>query len=162
MFSFSSFFDLTVPPQPVVNSSDLVNCTIAPDTITLQCFWSTASYYVAWYKDGVLISNEDLANNTTLMSPSVGTVSSSFDDRMSVLTIMNSSFNDSGNYTCAVSCGARGVEFDNITSTLLDTIQVLVFGECHWSVLEVAEDLTLLCSAHMCSVPLLLYTSSPC
>ena len=162
MFSFSSFFDLTVPPQPVVNSSDLVNCTIAPDTITLQCFWSDTSNYVAWYKDGVLISEEDLASNNTLMSPSVGAVSSSFDDGMSVLTIMNSNFNDSGNYTCVVSCGARGVEFDIISPTLLDTIQVLVFGECHWSVLEVVENLTLLCSAHMCSVPLLLYTSSPC
>ena len=139
MFSFSSFFDLTVPPQPVVNSSDVVNCTIAPDTITLQCFWSNTSNYVAWYKDGVLISEEDLASNTTLMSPSVSAVSSSFDDRMSVLTIMNSNFNDSGNYTCAVSCGARGVQFENINSTLLDTIQVLVFGECHWSVLEVVE-----------------------
>ena len=64
------------------------------------------------------------------MSPAIGAVSSSFDDRMSVLTIMNSNFNDSGNYTCAVSCGARNVEFDNINSTLLDTIQVLVFGEC--------------------------------
>ena len=101
----------------------------------MQCVWPTASYYVAWYKDGVLISSEDLGSNTTLMSPTIGAVSSSFDDRMSVLTIMNSNFNDSGNYTCAVSCGARNVEFDNISSTLLDTIQVLVFGECHWFVL---------------------------
>ena len=136
MFSFSSFFDLTVPPQPVVNSSDLVNCTIAPNTITLQCFWSNTSNYVAWYKDGVLISSEDLASNTTLMSPSVGAVSSSFDDGISVLTIMNSNFNDSGNYTCVVSCGARNVEFDNITPTLLDTIQVLVFGECYLNPLQ--------------------------
>ena len=129
MFSFSSFFDLTVPPQPVVNSSDLVNCTIAPNTITLQCFWSDTSNYVAWYKDGVLISSEDLASNTTLMSPSVGAVSSSFDDRMSVLTIMNSSFNDSGNYICAVSCGARNVSFDDIPPEVTDSIVVSVYGE---------------------------------
>ena len=129
--NFFSFFDLAVPSQATVSSSDLVNCTIAPNTISLQCVWSTASYYVAWYKDGVLISSEDLASSTTMMSPSVGTVISSFSDRMSVLTIMNSTFNDNGNYTCAVSCGARNVEFDNINSTLLDTINVLVFGECH-------------------------------
>ena len=134
-FSFFSLFNLTVPPQPVVSSSDLVNCTIAPNNITLQCVWSNTSYYVAWYKDGVLISSEDLGSNTTLMSPSIGAVSSSFDDGMSVLTIINSNFNDSGNYTCAVSCGARDVEFDSINSSLLDTIQVLVFGECHWLVL---------------------------
>ena len=150
MFSFPSFSDRTVPPQPVVSSSDLVNCTIAPNTITLQCDWSNTSYYVAWYKDGVLISSEDLGSNTTLMPPSIGAVSSSFGERMSVLTIMNSSFNDSGNYTCAVSCGARDVEFDNITSTLLDTIQVLVFGECHWSVLEVVGYLTF--ALHMCAM----------
>ena len=119
-------------------------------SVVLNCTWDPPVYYVAWYKDGVLISSEDLGSNTTLMSPSIGAVSSSFGDRMSILTIMNSSFNDSGNYTCAVSCGARDVEFDSINSSLLDTIQVLVFGECHWSVLEVVGNLTF--ALHMCAM----------
>ena len=107
-------------PQEVVTGTSVV----------LDCTWDPPVYYVAWYKDGVLISSEDLASGTTLMSPSVGVVSSSFDDRMSILTIMNSNFNDSGNYTCAVSCGARNVEFSMINSNLASSIIVAVFGEC--------------------------------
>ena len=126
-----------VPPQPVVSSSDPVNCTIAPSSIALECSWSTPSYYVGWYKDGSLIYSEDLSVPSVLTPASEGLfVISDYNDRSSNLTILSSSVADSGNYTCVVSCGARGVDFSNINSTLMDTVKVLVFGECYLSMVR--------------------------
>ena len=141
--------------MPSVTSEDNETCVSSPANVTLQCSWSGPSYYVAWYKDGGLIYSEDLSVPNVLMEASDGfVVDSDYSSRTSTLTILSSSIDDSGNYTCAVSCGARNVSFDDITSTLLDTIQVLVFGECHWSVLEVVGNLTfaLLCTRVLCTI----------
>ena len=86
-------------------------------------------YYVAWYKDGVLISSEDLASGTTLMSPFGVSVTSSYEDSQSILTIESASISDTGNYTCAVSCGAKNVAFNMIVDDLKSTSLVTVYGE---------------------------------
>ena len=87
-------------------------------------------YYVAWYKNGEPIHEEDLAAPSILMGPSQGfTVVSEFTLMTSTLTIVNATLNDSGNYTCAVTCGARGVEFGMIAENLQDTTEVFVYGK---------------------------------
>ena len=48
---------------------------------------------------------------------------------MSTLTIASAALDDSGNYTCAVTCGAKGVEFGMIAGNLTDTAEVFVYGE---------------------------------
>ena len=95
----------------------------------MTCMWDTPVYYVAWYKDGVLISREDLASGTTLMSPSGVSVASSYEDSQSILTIANISITDTGNYTCAVSCGAKDVAFNMIVDDLKSTSLVTDYGE---------------------------------
>ena len=95
----------------------------------MTCTWDTPVYYVAWYKDGVLISSEDLASGTTLMSPSGVSVASSYEDIQSILTIESASVTDIGNYTCAVSCGAKDVAFNMIADDLLSTVTILSKAE---------------------------------
>ena len=85
-------------------------------------------YYVAWYKDGVLISSEDLASGTNLMPPSGVSVASNYEDRQSILTIESASITDTGNYTCAVSCGAKDVVFNMIADDLKSTSVVTDYG----------------------------------
>ena len=89
------------------------------DKVNVTCTWDTPVYYVAWYKDGALISSEDLASGTTLMSPSGVSVASNYEDSQSILTIESASITDTGNYTCAVSCGAKDVAFNMIADDLL-------------------------------------------
>ena len=96
----------------------------------LTCTWDPPVYYVAWYKDGVLISSEDLASNTTLMYTSGVSVASNYEDSQSILTIESASVTDTGNYTCAVSCGARNMNLSMIDSSLTNRTTVAVFGEC--------------------------------
>ena len=86
-------------------------------------------YYVAWYKDGVLISSEDLASGTILMSSSDVNVTSSYENSRSLLTIESASITDTGNYTCAVSCGAEDVAFNMIADNLKLARLVTVYGE---------------------------------
>ena len=99
------------------------------DEVHVNCTWDTSTYFVAWYKDGVLISSEDLASGTTLMSPSGVNVTSSYEDNQSLLTIESASITDTGNYTCAVSCGAKDVVFNMIADDLKSTTLVTVYGE---------------------------------
>ena len=103
----------------------------------MTCTWDPPVYYVAWYKDGVLISSEDLASGTTLMSPSGVNVTSSPENRRSLLTIVNVSITDTGNYTCAVSCGAKDVAFNMIADDLKSTRLVTDYGEIgyHWYII---------------------------
>ena len=96
--------------------------------IFLKCSWNKLVYYVAWYNDGVLIYDKDLAASSVLMGPPQR-ISADFTMRMSILTIDNASLDDSGNYTCAVTCGAKGVEFGMIAGNLTDTAEVFVYGE---------------------------------
>ena len=87
-------------------------------------------YYVAWYKNGVLIYRDDLAASSVLMEPPQGiSDDSDYTTMMSTLTIASAALDNSGNYTCAVTCGAKGVEFDLIEGNLTDTAAVFVYGE---------------------------------
>ena len=87
-------------------------------------------YYVAWYKNGVLIYEEDLAASSVLMGTPQGiSVDSDFTMMMSSLTIASAALDDSGNYTCAVTCGVKGAEFGMIAGNLQDTADVFVYGE---------------------------------
>ena len=98
--------------------------------ISLQCSWDTSVYYVAWYKNDVLIYGKDLAASSVLMGPPQGiSVDSDFTMMMSTLTIESAALDDSGNYTCAVTCGAKGVEFGMIEGNLQETAEVFVYGE---------------------------------
>ena len=99
------------------------------DMLNVTCTWDTPVYYVAWYKDGVLFSSEDLANGTTLMSPPGVSVASSYEGSQSILTIESASITDTGNYTCAVTCGAKDVAFNMIADDLKSTNLVTVYGE---------------------------------
>ena len=117
--------------MPNVTSKDNETCVSSPTNMTLQCHWYGSSYYVAWYKDDGLIYSEDLSVPNVLMQASDGfVVGSSYSSRTSTLTILSSSIADSGNYTCAVSCRARDVDFSMIDSNLASSIIVAVFGEC--------------------------------
>ena len=121
----------TAPPStvimlPVESLSDYP----AGSDISLLCLWDTSLYYVAWYKNGVLIYEEDLAASSVLMGPSQGiSVDSNYTTMMSTLTIASATLDDSGSYTCAVTCGAKGVEFGMIAGNLTDTAEVFVYGE---------------------------------
>ena len=102
----------------------------AGTNITLQCSWNTSVYYVAWYKNGEVIYREDLAAPSVLMAPPQGiTIVSDFATMMSALSIVSAAFDDSGNYTCAVTCGAKGVELGMIAGNLQDTTEVFVYGK---------------------------------
>ena len=126
-----SNFSYSATPKPNVTSEDNETCVSSPANVTLKCHWYGSSYYVAWYKDSGLIYFEDLSVPNVLMQASVGfVVESSYSSRTSTLTILSSSIDDSGNYTCAVSCRARDVDFSMIDSNLASSIIVAVFGEC--------------------------------
>ena len=99
------------------------------DEVNVTCTWDPPVYYVAWYKDGIVISSEDLASGTTLMSPSGVTVTSSYENSWSILTIESASITDTGNYTCVVTCGAEDVAFNMIDDDLKSTTLVTVYGE---------------------------------
>ena len=116
--------------MPNVTSEDNETCVSSPANVTLQCSWSSPSYYVAWYKDGGLIYSEDLSLPNVLMQASDGfVVDSDYSSNTSTLTILSSSIDDSGNYTCAVSCGARDASFVDIPPEVTDYIVVSVYGE---------------------------------
>ena len=102
----------------------------AGTNVSLQCSWNSSVYYVAWYKNGVLIYEKDLAASSVLMGPPQRiSIDSNFTMMMSNLTIESAALDDSGNYTCAVTCGANGVEFDMISGNLQGTTEVFVYGE---------------------------------
>ena len=116
--------------MPNVTSEDNETCVSSPANVTLQCHWYGSSYYAAWYKDGSPIYSEDLSVPNVLMQASDGfVVESNYSSRTSTLIILSSSIDDSGNYTCAVSCGARNVSFDAIPPEVTDSIVVSVYGE---------------------------------
>ena len=80
--------------------------------------------------NGTLIYEKDLATSSVLMGPTQGiNVVNDFTMMMSTLTIVSAALDDSGSYTCAVTCGAKGVEFGMIAGNLTDTAEVFVYGE---------------------------------
>ena len=120
------------PALPVVTVSTVEPTSDYPagSNISLLCMWNTSVYYAAWYKNGALIYEEDLADPSILMGPSQGiTVDSDYTMMMSTLTITTVASDDIGSYTCAVTCGARGVEFGMIAGNLQDTTEVFVYGK---------------------------------
>ena len=121
------------PVLPTVNVSTVESTAdyLAGSNISLVCSWNTSVYYVAWYKDGVLLYQEDLAAPYVLMAPQQGIcIASDFSLMMSTLIIDNATLDDGGNYTCAVTCGAREVEFGMIAANLQDITEVFVYGKC--------------------------------
>ena len=122
--------NLPVSPVPNLRNVDEEICISSPTDVFLRCSWSSPSFYVAWYKDGDLIYSADLSVPSVLMQASDGfLVGSSYSSHVSILTILSSSIDDSGNYTCAVSCGARDASFDDIPPELMDHVEVSVYGE---------------------------------
>ena len=116
----------TVTVSPLASTSHYS----AGSAISLQCSWDTSVYYVSWHKNGMLIYEEDLAASSVLTGPPQGiSVVSGYTAMMSTLTIASATLDDSGSYTCAVTCGAKGVEFGLIAGNLTDTAEVFVYGE---------------------------------
>ena len=116
----------TVEVLPMESTSDYP----AGTDISLRCKWDTLVYYVAWYKNGAPIYEEDLTASSVLMGPPQGiTIVSDFTTMMSNLTIGSAALDDSGNYTCVVTCGAKGVELGMIAGNLQDTTEVFVYGK---------------------------------
>ena len=113
-----------------VGVSSMMSDYPAGTNISLLCSWNTSVYYVAWYKNDEMIYREDLAAPSVLMAPPQGiTVDSVFATMMSNLTISSAVLDDSGNYTCAVTCGANGVELGMIARNLQDTTEAFVYGK---------------------------------
>ena len=116
----------TVEVLPMESTSDYE----AGTNISLRCKWNTLVYYVAWYKNGAPIYEEDLTASSVLMEPPQGiSIDNDLGVMMSTLTIGSAAFDDSGNYTCAVTCGAKGVELGMIAGNLQDTTEVFVYGK---------------------------------
>ena len=116
----------TVTAVPMESTSDYP----AGTNISLRCKWNPSVYYVAWYKSGEVIYREDLATPSVMMPPPQGiTIVSDFAMMMSALTIDNAALVNSGSYTCAVTCGAKGVEFGMIPENLQDTVEVFVHSK---------------------------------
>ena len=131
-FFFFAILEITVlpPASPTVTVSPDTNAAASGNNIPLQCTWNVPVYCIAWYFNGVLLYKEYFAPPFFRMIPQQGIyILSNFTLMMSTLTIDNATLDDSGNYTCAVTCGARGMEFGMIAANLQDTTEVFVYGE---------------------------------
>ena len=118
------------PATPTLTASPTSLSAASGDNIPLLCSWDTSVYYVAWYKGSALLYQEDLATPSVLMVPPQGiTIHSDFAMMMSALTIDNAAMVNSGSYTCAVTCGAKRVEFGMIPGNLQDTVEVFVHSK---------------------------------
>ena len=120
----------TAPPTVTVSPMESLSDYQNGSDISLLCSWDTSVYYVSWYMNSMLIYEEDLAASSVLMGPPQRiSVDSNYITTMSTLTIVSAALDDSGSYTCAVTCGAKGVEFGMIAGNLTDTAEVFVYGE---------------------------------
>ena len=125
-----SFSHSSALPIVTASSVDSTEHYPAGSNISIQCTWSIPVYYVAWYRNVDLISEEDLAAPSLLMGPPQGTtVNSDYSMMTSTLTIAGAATGDSSSYICAVTCGARGEVFGSIPSSLLSSAMVSVYGE---------------------------------
>ena len=125
--------NVSSPAPPTTVTVSLLASTShysAGSAISLLCSWDTSVYYVSWYKNGMLIYEEDLATSSVLTGPPQRiSVVSGYTAMMSTLTIVSAALGDSCRYTCAVTCGAKGVELGVIAGNLTDTAEVFVYGE---------------------------------
>ena len=153
---------LPVPPTVTVSPDKPV--IASGNDVQLNCSGTTSAYYVVWYKNGALIYGEDLTVPYILMQPPQGiTVDSSYTMMISTLTIELSEFSDSGSYTCAVSCRARGVQFGMIPANLQDTSDVRVYGKSKYdySIPSVASEFGKEHTTFICLCPSLGHPAPP-
>ena len=95
------------------------------NNVTLTCSWNTTVFYLVWFKDDTPLYSRDLVsgftvdNTGTSVEVEVGGLNS---------TLTFSQVNDSGNYTCAVTCRAEGSAEVDIALQYKATKEVLIYG----------------------------------
>ena len=97
----------------------------ATDNITLTCSWNSTVFYLVWFKNGVPLYSRDLVSGDTVDSTSAS-VAVEVEGLSSTLTF--SQVGDSGNYTCAVTCGAKDSDEEDIPVQFRATKEVLIYG----------------------------------
>ena len=97
----------------------------ATDNVTLTCSWNTTVFYLVWFKDGTLLYSRDLVSGVTVDNTSAS-VEVEVEGQNSTLTF--SQVNDSGNYTCAVTCRAKDSAEGDIPMQYKATKEVLIYG----------------------------------
>ena len=97
----------------------------ATDNITLTCSWNTTVFYLVWFKDGTLLYSRDLVSGVTVDNTGAS-VEVEVGGQNSTLTF--SRVNDSGNYTCAVTCRAKDSAEGDIPMQYKATKEVLIYG----------------------------------
>ena len=117
---------------PTVTVSPDTNVAVTGNNLTIQCRWDITVYCNAWYINDVMVYKEYITRRRLFFRFALSNriyIESDFAMMTSTLTIDNATLDDSGNYTCAVTCGARGVNFSMIAANLLDTTEIFVYGE---------------------------------
>ena len=97
----------------------------ATDNITLTCSWNTTVFYLVWFKDGTLLYSRDLVSGVT-MDNTGASVEVEVVGQKSMLTF--SRVDDSGSYTCAVTCRAKDSAEGDIPMQYKATKEVLIYG----------------------------------
>ena len=98
----------------------------ATDNVILTCSWNTTVFYLVWFKDGTLLYSRDLVSGVTVDNTGVS-VEVEVGGQNSTLTF--SQVNDSGDYTCAVTCRAKDTAEGDIPMQYKATTEVLIYGE---------------------------------
>ena len=97
----------------------------ATDNIILTCSWNTTVFYLVWFKDGTLLYSRDLVSGVT-MDNTGASVEVEVVGQKSMLTF--SRVDDSGSYTCAVTCRAKDSAEGDIPMQYKATKEVLIYG----------------------------------
>ena len=82
-------------------------------------------FYLVWFKDGTPLYRRDLVSGVTVDNTGTS-VEVEFGEQNSTMTF--SQVNDSGNYTCAVTCRAEGSAEVDIPLQYKATKEVLIYG----------------------------------
>ena len=118
-----------VPDDPVVTLIPTVDLLRlegnVADTLTLICSWSSPVYYIIWFENKVPLYTKDLVSGV-VMDRSGSSLEVDVGGQNSMLTF--SQVNDSGNYTCAVTCRAKGSAEGDIPVEFKATKEVLIYG----------------------------------
>ena len=97
----------------------------ATNDVTLTCSWDTTVFYLVWFKDGALLYSRDFVSGVTVDSTGAS-VEVEVGGQNSTLTF--SQVSDSGNYTCAVTCRAKGSAEGDIPVQYKASKEVLIYG----------------------------------